>query len=107
GCISVTERLPLRLPLCTYTQHFRYAIEPAAAASSAFSAGPGQVRWPRGTSVEPSCRRKRRYCHAESSAMHAPESRKTTASASDRDRKSTRLNSSHVKSSYGVVCMKK
>src|SRR5436309_10749167 len=39
--------------------------------------------------------------------MRSPRRMLTSAPASGRDRKSTRLNSSHVKISYAVFCLKK
>src|SRR5207249_12222461 len=45
----------------------------------------------------------RRSCHADSSSYSLEASRPRVGS----DRKSTRLNSSHVSSSYAVFCLKK
>src|SRR5690606_41289800 len=51
--------------------------------------------------------------HAEQTARQVPEAQEETANlmsgnlGSDEDRKSTRLNSSHVKISYAVCCLKK
>src|SRR5690349_23253663 len=46
-------------------------------------------------------------CRFEGMARHADEERLLGRRIRERDRKSTRLNSSHVESSYAVFCLKK
>src|SRR5690606_41698465 len=77
---------PPRATLFPYTTLFR-------------SAGPpGQQSWPQ------PCHRHRRTAHRSARGRTAGGARQTDPS---RDRKSTRLNSSHVKISYAVFCLKK
>src|SRR5690606_41491831 len=69
-------------------------------------------RWPSGHLALPRAKRETRRSVGHSrpngipSAATAPSSW-TSPSRSARDRKSTRLNSSHVKISYAVFCLKK
>src|SRR5690606_40088064 len=45
--------------------------------------------------------------HEEAARADRPDDEEVVAQRGDEDRKSTRLNSSHVKSSYAVFCLKK
>src|SRR5690625_6765129 len=47
------------------------------------------------------------HIHSPPEPRHAPEPNSSPLSAARSDRKSTRLNSSHVASSYAVFCLKK
>src|SRR5690606_41131897 len=87
-------RPPPRSTLFPYTTLFRSATRPR----SAQPAGSRKGRSPRPR--RPAGNRAR---HSDRPAIHATDPQPRTR----RDRKSTRLNSSHVKISYAVFCLKK
>src|SRR5204862_6724943 len=51
--------------------------------------------------------RERRSCQVSSSSSHIAQRKPRKKVPAERDRKSTRLNSSHVEISYAVFCLKK
>src|SRR5207249_6965543 len=91
---------PAATPLYTLSLHDALPISVASRASAATRSG---VRRP---AAAPGRGRRARF--ARSSSATSQSARPTARSApSGRDRKSTRLNSSHVSTSYAVFCLKK
>src|SRR3712207_7388648 len=91
-------RRPPRSTLFPYTTLFRSRVQPP---DGHRGLGPG---WRRGQLVD-RCKRHPVRVHREVNAPRvAPEQRE---GLSARDRKSTRLNSSHANISYAVFCLKK
>src|SRR5207249_6696791 len=91
---------PAATPLYTLSLHDALPISVASRASAATRSG---VRRP---AAAPGRGRRARF--ARSSSATSQSARPTARSApSGRDRKSTRLNSSHVSISYAVFCLKK
>src|SRR5690606_40786129 len=100
-------RRPPRSPLFPYTTLFRsvFLPRPAIAASSHPSSQALPLRPHVAATFSPTSRWPRRAPAAASATTEPYAS--SAADAAARDRKSTRLNSSHVKISYAVFCLKK
>src|SRR5207247_8568808 len=94
-------RRPPRSTLFPYTTLFRSLPRRERAARATRSAA--------APSPERDCRRRRRRVrpHARGSRLRATPRRRPGSAARSRDRKSTRLNSSHEWISYAVFCLKK
>src|SRR5690606_39693909 len=100
---SFVARAPPRSPLFPYTTLFR----------SFRHAGAGVVR-AAGAVVRHARELRPRQCHLRFLLLHPAQAlldgfgrEKALDAPADQDRKSTRLNSSHVKISYAVFCLKK
>src|SRR5690606_41783283 len=98
-------RPPPRLTLFPYTTLFRSAA--LAAQHEGRSRSQGQQPHLEGDEVRPDDEREADEELSHDAAASAARSRSRSDATPDRDRKSTRLNSSHVKISYAVFCLKK
>src|SRR5439155_17306274 len=101
----LVTRPPPRSPLFPYTTLFRSLFARGATSDVQFPAAPASVV--RGVVLEAACS----WREVEVRSMDATPPRArvvtTVVHRGVRDRKSTRLNSSHVAISYAVFCLKK
>src|SRR3712207_7350646 len=93
-------RRPPRSTLFPYTTLFRSLRAGGPARAAAHARADGRPGRPREAAREPR-RREAHAARAERDVRRRPQDR------GDRDRKSTRLNSSHANISYAVFCLKK